>query len=404
MKIKIIILSLIISFTFFSCKKDNAEPEVKLQRGKVLKFNTIQQFKKQDILQLIMLFYPTLLGQITVSHDVDFVYVEYATINPDDTETKASGLLAIPKGLTGGAAILNFNHGTILKKNDVPSQKGTGSEVGTLLGGEGYVVVLPDFLGLGNGTGLHPYMHAQSEATCVIDMLRASKKVCDSLGVALNGQLFLMGYSQGGHVTLATQKLIEEQYNTEFQITAVAGMAGPYDVSGIQTDIILKDSIYSSPGYLPYMLYSYNSVYKMFNNLSDVFVSPYNTSLSMYFDGNNAYNLSEVEAILPTSKIPNAILKTEILQQLKENTSHPLRLALKTNDLCDWKPKTQIHLYHCDGDIHVPAGNSLKAYNRFIELGFTTVELINPLSGGTHTTCVIPSIIEAKNWFNTLRN
>ena len=58
-------------------------------------------------------------------------------------------------------------------------------------------------MGLGSSPGFHPYLHARSEATASVDMLRAGRNYCASNNIGLNGQVFLAGYSQGGHTEMA---------------------------------------------------------------------------------------------------------------------------------------------------------------------------------------------------------
>ena len=41
----------------------------------------------------------------------------------------------------------------------------------------GYVVCAPDFVGLGDSPGVHPYVHAKTEASAAIDMLRAAREL-----------------------------------------------------------------------------------------------------------------------------------------------------------------------------------------------------------------------------------
>jgi hypothetical protein len=62
-----------------------------------------------------------------------------------------------------------------------------------------------------------------------------------------------------------------------------------------------------------------------------------------------------------------------------------------------------IQMCHCDGDQHVPFVNSQIARDRFIARGFNGVTLVNPLPGGNHGTCVIPSFVATINWFNSLK-
>ena len=59
---------------------------------------------------------------------------------------------------------------------------------------------MPDYIGMGESPGLHPYVHGESEATATIDMIRAAREfITDSLNLIDNHQVFLSGYSQGGH-------------------------------------------------------------------------------------------------------------------------------------------------------------------------------------------------------------
>ena len=35
---------------------------------------------------------------------------------------------------------------------------------------------MPDYLGMGESPGLHPYVHGESEATATLDMIRAARE------------------------------------------------------------------------------------------------------------------------------------------------------------------------------------------------------------------------------------
>jgi hypothetical protein len=71
--------------------------------------------------------------------------------------------------------------------------------------------------------------------------------------------------------------------------------------------------------------------------------------------------------------------------------------------LYQWKPIAPTRLYHCDGDQDVLFANSQVAYSNFVALGATDVQLINPLPGADHGGCVLPSLLSAKAWFDTLK-
>ena len=400
MKNKVLLLFVIV-FTLNACKKENVDPNVS-ERGKVIFSKEAGTSTVESLQAIFTLYDPILAAQIEFKYGVSSYSIIYETISHDGTEVQASGLLAVPDGMTVAAPILSFQHGTILKQDAVPT--GTDQFVGLLgkaFGTEGYIVCMPDFLGLGDSEGLHPYMHAESEATVTIDMIRAAKNKLDELGISYNEKLFLAGYSQGGHATMATHKAIEGDYSDEFTVTASSPMAGPFDVSGIMAEIIMQKEEYIKPAFLPYMMYSYNLVYGIFTDLESNFVAPYNTILPPFFNGDNAYTLGEVGAEMPA--IPSDILTEAAYNEIVDKTNTAFWAALEDNDLYDWHSSAPIRMFHCNGDVTVPRSNSEKALESFLAKGITNVELYNPLEGGTHRTCIVPSVFAAKEWFNTFK-
>jgi hypothetical protein len=115
------------------------------------------------------------------------------------------------------------------------------------------------------------------------------------------------------------------------------------------------------------------------------------------------FNLGAVNNLFPSSKIPSVVLTPETIESVKQNPDNPIVLALKENNLYDWGPKSPIHLCHCDADDVVAYQNSVVAYNSFIEHNSPNVILVMPLHGGTHSSCAIPSVIDAYTWFDSLK-
>ena len=101
--------------------------------------------------------------------------IVYRTTGVDGEDTIASGALAVPQGLAKPAPLLSFQHGTVLAKTRVPSRLGFDL-ISMGLGASGYVTALPDYLGLGVSPGLHPYVHASSLGSAIVDFLRASRE------------------------------------------------------------------------------------------------------------------------------------------------------------------------------------------------------------------------------------
>ena len=163
---------------------------------------------------------------------VDLYRVLYTTPDVLGVLDTASGLLVVPDDPGFAYPLLVYQHGTINSRWDVPSQLAGGYQLATVFGGHGYATVAADYVGLGEARGLHPYVHADTEASAAIDFLFAARQFADQNDfLTLNDQLFVTGYSQGGHAAMAAHRALELDYSSDFTVTAAAPMSGPYSVS-----------------------------------------------------------------------------------------------------------------------------------------------------------------------------
>jgi hypothetical protein len=338
-----------------------------------------------------------------VRYPVDIYKIIYSTVSYDSSATYASGALIVPSGHPCKMPLVSYQHGTVLKRQDVPSRNTGEIIVGIGLATDGYACCMSDYLGLGDSPVLlHPYIHAASEASACLDMIRASKESCDSLGIELNDQLFLTGYSQGGHSTAALQRLIESRFSNELQITASCPMSGPYNVSGVQAEVITNDSVFSQPAFLPFVMFSYDQVYHLITDDQQVFNSPYDSILRPLFNGN--YTTGNVNAVMPSQ--PNLVLNTAMLDSFRNEPGHYFRVALRDNDVYDWTPQAPTRICYCNGDEQVDFRNAIVAYNKWISNGAAAVDIIDIDAGATsytHSECARYALIYGKWWFDTLR-
>lgn len=337
----------------------------------------------------------------SATYDVSIYRVTYTTFDHRGLATEATGALCVP---VGGSAmpLVAFQHGTEFLRTDAPSNSGSADHLaGAFFAGSGYATVLTDYLGLGlTSPALHPYLHARSEAIACVDMLRASVDYLTAgLGVTLNGQLFLAGYSQGGHATLALQRELETHHTNAFSVSASAPMAGPYDLSGTMTGGLVSTEPYPSPAYVPYIVFGLNTVYRIFGSPGEVFKAPYDTLLPPMYRGTNT--ASEINAVMP--EVPRDVFRDDFLAGLTNDPSHPLAVALDRNSLhLGWIPQATTRLYHCSGDLTVPPANSRTAYDAFVSNGAAAVSIVDPQPGADHGGCALPSLSAAKTWFDSL--
>lgn len=370
---------------------------LRAERGKVLTSSILEPV---SVAQINLLLWAGGIG-VEAQYAVDVVKLVYETIDPWGGKTVGSGVLVLPVGAPSPLPVVSYQHGTVLATNDVPSadvfQRLPGLGFGTL----GYAVVLPDFLGLGDSPGVHPYHHARSQATAGVDLLRAARDWCTAAGVELGGELFLCGYSQGGHATMALHRELETWHEDEFTVTASAPMAGAYDLSGVTLDDFLSGRELPNPYYVAYLLAAYQEVYGVFGAWSEWLRAPYDEVLPGLIaeraDG------GAINAAMPGDV--TRIFRPEALAALRTDHDHPMRRALRDNDVGEWRPRAAVRLYHCQGDQDVPYGNSVRARDWMLGLGATDVEWIDPLADpeAGHGECILPAFLAALEWFESYR-
>lgn len=341
---------------------------------------------------------------LPVNYDVDYYKVTYNTVDVDGELTVASGAVMIPNtSECNSFPMAVYCHGTVLRRFDVPSEQNFEGVFAGAMASAGYITVAPDYLGLGEDDGVHPYVHAETQATATLDLISAARELMESLPTQDNGEVFITGYSQGGHAAMASLKYAQDnELLDEIGIVAGAPASGPYNLSGTQTDVILSELPYSNPGYIVYLLIGYNSVYNnLYNDLSDIIEEPYATDVQPFFDGEqNEFDMDAVNAILP-SLIPD-LLRDSVLTNFENNPNHPLRVALADNDNHDWAPVMPLRMYYCTGDEQVFFTNSTDAETNMQANGAENALAINVLEGGDHGECVLPAIESVYAFFDSL--
>ncbi len=332
-----------------------------------------------------------------VRYGVDVYEVEYSTTWWDGTPVMASGFYIVPHGCEEAVQTVSYNHGTRLHR--ARSWKMSGEEaICAFFAADGYAVVMPDYLGLGTGDRAPLYMHAATEATATVDMILACQTLDGPLGIQKGAQLFLTGYSQGGHASMATQRFLQSHPDAGLKVTASAPMSGAYDLAGVQGEVI--DKPYAHPGYLPFLLLSYQEVYHILPDSQSFFKPPYDATLLPFFDGK--HKLNEVSAVMPS--IPGAVMREELMLAYKADAQNPLRLALQENTLTDWAPEAPLLMCYCKADEQVIYRNALVAQDAMEALGSKVVH--SRMSGRRfgHGICALYSSIYAKMWFDSFRD
>ncbi len=328
---------------------------------------------------------------------VNFYKVTYLTPDVTGNLAPASGLVVVPDDLTKIYPLLCYQHGTASSDSDIPSALAQEADLVMVYGGMGYIAVAPDYLGFGASEGFHPYVHAATEASAAIDLLRATKELADENNVFFNEQLFVTGYSQGGHAAMALHRELETNLSAEFTVTAAAPMSGPYSVGEIMRELVLAEEEYFFPAYIPNTVLSYQLMYgNLYTTLDEIFKADYVNNIQKFRD--DELDLVTLNYLLNASLflnegaiIPVRMFQDSVIEAILTDSLHPFNLALKANNVYDWAPAAPTTLVYCTADDQVPFANALLAESVMNANGATAVGSIDIQSDASHVECVTPA-------------
>jgi hypothetical protein len=343
----------------------------------------------------LLVWWAGLSERLPVEHGVTLYRVSYWTLGERGGVTRASGLLALPhaRSLRG---VVSWQHGTIVERSGAPSAPSPDEGVVASLafGGHGYLLVAPDYAGLGQSLERHPYYVAEVAAANVVDLLRAARTVLASRGLDWPQPLLLSGFSQGGHATLAALRALEEAPEPGLQAAGAAPIAGPYDLSGLSFPRALEGEAPSSSLYLAYLTDAYARAYG--EPLGSVLRSPWVERVPSLFDG--SHDGSEVAASLPRD--PRELFQPEFLDAIGGGRPSWLTRRLRENDLTEFVPRAPVRLYYGSLDVDVSPEESRRHARRLGERGADARAV--DVGALDHDASVLEAAPRVREWFDEL--
>ena len=317
--------------------------------------------------------------------DVTVAQVIYRTPGAQPSEmTSASAAVLVPSGIDcpGPFPLIAYGRGTTpFRSYAMANPRGPETiRLMTFFAAQGYAVVATDYLGYARSSyPYHPYMHADSEASSMVDSIRAARNAATALGLPLNGKVMVTGYSQGGHASMAAQRAIERDDRGEIDLVAAAHIAGPYSVSGALIDGV-RNPILGVQALVPFQITSWQMVYgDVYDKVADVFKSPYDGYMETIFP--TLLDEAALYRMLPGGtpvQARDAMFKAAYLSDLADNPGNGTIVAAKRQDLLDWNPQAPTTL--CGGrhdpTVKFPV-NTMAAYSAFMSRGGADVFLVD---------------------------
>ena len=119
----------------------------------------------------------SLVEGVVPRYSVTAYRLEYLTTDADGKEVRASGLVSVPQKPAGATSpVRGYQHGTLFRDAEAPSNNAVASEVAVVLASLGYIVLAPDYVGFGASKGTpHPYLLAAPSAAATVDFLTATR-------------------------------------------------------------------------------------------------------------------------------------------------------------------------------------------------------------------------------------
>ncbi|REC78668.1 T9SS C-terminal target domain-containing protein [Chryseobacterium elymi] len=334
--------------------------------------------------------------------------ITYYTKNEKNVLVKATGLLMYPNVNFKLSTVVS-DHGTTDSRDNVPSNfkgaltAGFVVELSYVL--NGYILMAPDYVGMGSGDGVHPYVDAATEAGATIDFVKAANKVLGQLGIKRYDEYFLAGYSQGAHAAMSTLKSLNASNPTNLKFKYAYMGDGPYDFSGVTLNKgVLEKDFYPFTSFLANVLHTCNNTgYKTYNNSISEVISP------EYLDKYNYHVVQDNGGLLWGPVIWRNLFTQNFVNDVTNNPNNNLRRCMKPKDVYDWYNKTPMTLGHSSVDLAIPPENTSKTINAqrgyyaWWDLNKYKLESLfwGPLG---HVGGIVPFTLASNAKFNTLRS
>jgi pimeloyl-ACP methyl ester carboxylesterase len=363
----------------------------KMQRGTVISVETLGRLSQEKLQKMAA----ELPGAISARQGVELFRVTYWTVFKGKP-TKASGLFAAPQGAAPAKGVMMYLHGTNNTRAMSPSQpdRADGDTEAAVFGGNGYYVVLPDYIGLGVSHEPHPYVITKPLVDDSIDMLKAVRQIAKDRELSWSPSLFMMGFSQGGQVVAGVHRELERRPLRDYHLKGSVAVAGPYELRKTSLPKAVENECLKCVGYLAWGAYTYASYYG--HPLRDALKPAYVHVVPKLFDG--SMTVSEIGAALPA--MPEVMFQPKFLNAMRANGDNWFTIGMDRNETYRWVPVAPIRLYTGEQDVDVTPLAS-KAFFDYAKPRGGNISL-HSLGPVDHQTSISLTYAPALKWFDEL--
>jgi len=309
----------------------------------------------------------------------------------------ATGLLAVPQTGATHFPLVSYQHGTVYLKTQVPSIPEQSPETQLMIAqfaGQGYVLIGPDYFGMGNSTEPEGYGVMASQQQASVDMLLASKAVLAQMKISTD-KLFIGGWSEGGFVTMAFLERLEKIGE---KVDGAATASGPADIYSLLSGFLdfprENDATWANVLYI-LSAFSFENYYGLPGLARSVITDEYYDLAKRVYE-RQPYDIAEIPTDL------RKLVRPEYFDAQFLSSSVYGKIALATQAY-RWVIETPVRNYYGEADeiVSVGLGKLVMDYQRGIGGGNTKVEAIS--TGPTdHRGTFATAVPLWKAWFDGL--
>ncbi len=290
--------------------------------------------------------------------------VEYQTLDQDNQPVTASALIVYPL-FKKIKEVMLINHGTHIGFMLVPTKY---TSVEAIMAATGALCILPDYIGLGS-SAKHPDLYLNHEVhgrtsvdalLTLLDFAKAKKLPLDS-----NYKTTIFGYSQGGSVSLASLRRVQEldaAVQDRLHLQHVYCGEGPYDLRQTFESYIDDYAAGKKMGLGAVIPLVINSMFNSYpSEVADMnyedFFTPWalSTGVPQHIRANKE-GIIDVMLKLNGADL-GKILNFDYLEANPEHLARLLELMDRQNLCHGWSPEYDLTLFHCNPDGVVPFSN-----------------------------------------------
>ena len=269
----LILLGALTLVTLYSIRKPTASQTVMEpiingvsgeDHGGVLNIESIQSFSVAQAAAVARQNYGT--ATLPVTTGVTKITFRYRSIDADGTPLTIYGRGYVPTGAKGKLPIFAFAPGTTgigdecAASLEQPAKVNWGNYDSHMImyASQGYVSVTTDYEGMRDSQHLHHYMVGELEGRALLDAVVALSRLPQTHAQADTQNVFLSGYSQGGHAAFWADQIASD-YSPHINIKGVVGFGPVMSVKQTLGDVVYGANI---NWFGPYVLASYQDYYK----------------------------------------------------------------------------------------------------------------------------------------------